>query len=284
MKINIRTSIIGATIVVILAFCETSDAQSYSISGWGMIPGEVGGTGNWAITEGSPGDFSVGTGTLSAGAAWAARFPWCNLAPGLYIEVTGQFTITGSVGGSGPFRFGLFNENGHLGTLSSGVWSGSWVGWTGYLFTPPTYGYNPGGSGEFSGRVNGTGPYPSVFFNSYGFGTSSANPGSIGDDTYTFDLKLTQETWTTVRMDYSIAGSGATPYTESGFVTDSGGAATGNTSYDAVGFFLANPGTAATELAFKDIQITPVIPEPASMGLLSCGLLGLLTVCRFRVK
>lgn len=279
MKINIKTSIIGSTIAAMVAFCGTSQAQSiFNVSGWGIAG--YGNGGSWAVTEGSPGDYTIGGSTLTSGASWGAEFSSVTLAAGQYIELTGQFTITGYVGGTGPFRLGLFNDNGNF--------AGS-TAWTGYLFSPPTGSGAPGGGGEFTGHDAQS--WASTY-SAYGFGTADANTAGttngIGDDTFTFDIKLQQLLAPGyVRMTTSLMGStNATVYSVGPSINnDNAGAATSNMVYNAVGFYLANNGTAATQLSFSGVQISTtgtVVPEPVSMALLGSGLLGLLLVRRSR--
>lgn len=270
MKIK-KNLVIGSVITAMAAFCGTSQAQS--VSGWSIS--NYGNGGSWSITEGSAGDYTIGGSALTSGAGWGAEFTPVNLSVGESIDLTGQFTITGSVGGSGPFRLGLFNDNGNLTGSSS---------WTGYLFAPSTGGSIAGGAGEFSGH-DGTGGYGSTYSGAYGFGTGNANAGTLANDTYDFSVKLSQLSASEVQMDYSIVGQSASPYTETGVALDNGGAATANTSYNAVGFYLANNGTTATSLAFTGVQITTApVPEPATMSLLGGGLLGLLLIRRNRIK
>jgi len=274
MKHNIRTLVFFGSI---LALDATAQAQT-PITGWGLVSGSTGG---WTVTDNGSGNFSAGGSAAPTGNTIIdALFTPITLGVGNSILLTGSFNFQGNVGslGGGNFRFGIADLSG-LGTLSSGVWSGSATG-SGYTWGLPTGGTGATGTAttEISGH-NGTGSV--ISWNGGAYSTTRVSGGNNNNtqdataDTYAFSLEYTLVSANVMNITGSFVGAGG-DYTESVNYNDNGGngGSVATKTFNSVDFFVSNSGTTATGFNFSNVSIQALsVPEPASMALLGLGAL-----------
>lgn len=239
-----------------------------TISGWGADSGSVSGV---TITDNGNGNF-VASGTPSANADMRADLPTAEtLAVDQSLELSGTLSWTSGSMGGGVFRIGILDFS-SLGTLSSGVWSVTASGPTGYWWGLPTGGSgvsNPGG-GEITGKPASAGNAWYSGTSGYSVpGTGNNNSSDMTPGNYDFSLTL-MNFGNEVNVSYSMVKIGG-GYSEVGSVNDT----TGNVplSFNAVGFFANSSDTAFASpgVSFGDITETYTVPEPASMALLGLG-------------
>jgi hypothetical protein len=100
---------------------------------------------------------------------------------------------------------------------------------------------------------------------------ATGNP-AFSDGTYSFSLTVTRQASNALLLSYNLTRTSSTGYVLSGSFTDT----TGSTfTFNRVGF-TGGSVLKADQIVISntDVTFTP-IPEPASAGLLACGVLGL---------
>jgi hypothetical protein len=212
----------------------------------------------------------TGTTTIANGAVVAPLDP-ITLTPGTYIDLHGTMAIPAGITDLGnlQLRFGLFNVNGNNPLTTS-------TGWTGYMPEVPNGG---------AGVIRADDPTTNMAWANSAAGqlvtvvnTGTNNKGGPNGP-YTFDLMITETAVGTQVISSSFISSDGATYVWNATGTDSAPAAAANSTYNELGFFdgATGMGTAPT-VTFSNVTVTTGLatPEPASLGVIGLGVVGLL--------